>query len=226
MESLDDSKMTSKMGFFKYLFKFDDDVRHDLTNIVQYALIAFIPVILLNKGMQRFVPEADEEKGSLEILAEVLIQIVVIFVALFYINRIIVYVPTYSGQKYPEFTLISIILAVLMITMSLQTKLGEKVSILSDRAIELWDGSGSKKKKGKGKSSQSNTPQNPVISQGPTQEQIALYQVSNGTTSINQLPKQVPTQDMSGGNGDQQYGGSSIMAANEVLGGSAFGANF
>ena len=35
-----------------------------------------------------------------------------------------------------------------MITMSLQTKLGEKVAILVDRIVELWDGKPSNKKKG------------------------------------------------------------------------------
>ena len=37
-----------------------------------------------------------------------------------------------------------------MITMSLQTRLGEKVSILVDRIVELWDGkTDTKKKNGK-----------------------------------------------------------------------------
>jgi len=35
--------------------------------------------------------------------------------------------------------------------MSLQTKLGEKVSILADRVMELWDGTSSDKKKKAGK---------------------------------------------------------------------------
>jgi hypothetical protein len=36
-----------------------------------------------------------------------------------------------------------------MITLSLQTKLGEKVSILFDRLMDLWNGTDSTKKKGK-----------------------------------------------------------------------------
>jgi len=59
-------------------------------------------------------------------------------------------VPTYSGAAYPEFHIVYIILAILMITMSLQTKLGEKVSILVDRISELWNGKQEKKKNGKG----------------------------------------------------------------------------
>ena len=60
--------------------------------------------------MQKYVPEADEKKGSVEILAEVLIQIIVMFIGLLMIHRIITYVPTYSGMEYPEFSIIFIIL--------------------------------------------------------------------------------------------------------------------
>ena len=139
MDSLDDSKLSSKLGFFKHVLNFDDNTKSELLNITQYALIAIVPIIILNKAMQKFVPEAEEEKGSAELLAEVVIQVVAMFIGLFYINRIIMYIPTYSGTKYPDFSVVFIILAVLLITMSLQTKLGEKVSILFDRVTDLWE---------------------------------------------------------------------------------------
>lgn len=249
MDSLDDSKLSSKLGFFKHVFNFDDDTKAEILNIVQYSLIAVVPIIVLNKAMQKFVPEADEEKGSVELLAEVLIQIVVMFVGIFYINRIITYVPTYSGTKYPEFSTIFIILSVLIITMSLQTKLGEKVSILVDRVVDLWEGrSGEdKKKKGKGKG-------NVKVSQpisGQTQQMPSdasamgnsLYGgMSQGTTSISSLPTEPVKQNAPDYNAmyrndatpmpgaatpgmGESFGGM-IMAANEVLGGSAFGSNW
>ena len=143
MESSDDSK-----SFFKHVFNFDDDSKSDILNIIQYALLAIIPVVLLNKSMGKYVPESDDKKGSLEISAEIVIQIIVTFIGLLIIHRIITFIPPYSGTKYPEFHIVYIILAILMITMSLQTKLGEKVSILVDRVMELWDGSSDKKKKG------------------------------------------------------------------------------
>jgi hypothetical protein len=72
MDSLEEtSKVSSKMTFFKYVFNFDEDSKNDMMNIVQYAVLAIIPIIVLNKTMQKYVPEADEEKGSAEILAEV-----------------------------------------------------------------------------------------------------------------------------------------------------------
>jgi hypothetical protein len=146
MDSLDESK-----SFFKHVFNFDDDSKSEILNILQYSVIAIIPIVILNKTMQKYVPEADNKKSSLEVSVEVLIQIIVMFLGLLIIHRIITYIPTYSSAKYPDFHIVYIILAILMITMSLQTKLGEKVSILVDRISELWNGkSDDKKKNGSG----------------------------------------------------------------------------
>jgi len=141
MESLDElSANSGKGGFIKHVFNFDDDSKSEMLNIVQYAVLALIPVVMLNKLMQRFVPEADEDKSSLELSAEVLGQIIIMFIVMFFIHRMVTYVPTYSGDKYADFSVTNIILAMLVIILSLQTKLGEKVSILVDRLMELWEG--------------------------------------------------------------------------------------
>jgi hypothetical protein len=197
MESLDElSKTTSgKQGFFKHVFNFDEDSKAEMLNIVQYAVLALIPVVILNKLMQRFVPEADEDKGSLEITAEVLAQVIVMFLVILIIHRIITYVPTYSGEKYTGFSVTNIILAMLVIILSLQTKLGEKVSILVDRVIELWEGPKDTKKGKKG---------NVKVSQPISQNQIAMSQSLNsmGSTSISALP---PIQSQQSPNYDQMY---------------------
>jgi len=184
-----DSSDDSKKNFFKHVFNFDDDSKSDMLNIIQYSLIAIIPVIILNKSMQKYVPEADDQKGNLEILAEIVLQIIVMFIGLLTVHRMITFVPTYSGLDYPEFSIIFIILAVLMITLSLQTKLGEKVSILTERLTELWEGkSDNKKKKGTVKVSQ------PISQNGQPTNQSAMNQAMyNDGTSINSLP----TSDMS-----------------------------
>jgi hypothetical protein len=135
MSSLDTSK-----DFLKHVFNMNEDSKCDMMNIVQYAILSVTPVVLLNKTMSKYVPEADESKGSVELGAEVILQAIIMFIGLLFIHRINTFVPTFSGEKYPEFNIIYIILAVLMITLSLQTKLGEKVSILSDRVMQLWEG--------------------------------------------------------------------------------------
>ena len=226
-----DSSDDSKKNFFRHVFNFDDDSKSDMLNIIQYSLIASIPVIILNKSMQKYVPEADEQKGNLEILAEIVLQIIIMFIGLLTVHRMITFVPTYSGLEYPEFSIIFIILAVLMITLSLQTKLGEKVSILTERLTELWEGkSDKKKKKGNVKVSQ-------PISQ-PTNQSAMNQAMYNDGTSINSLPtsdmsssaQQMPnynamnrqdTTPMVGAAspGDQSEGFNLPVAASDVLGG-------
>jgi hypothetical protein len=229
-----DSSDDSKKNFFKHVFNFDDDSKSDMLNIIQYSLIAIIPVIILNKSMQKYVPEADEQKGNLEILAEIVLQIIIMFIGLLTVHRMITFVPTYSGLDYPEFSIIFIILAVLMITLSLQTKLGEKVSILTERLTELWEGkSDKKKKKGNVKVSQ------PISQNGQPTNQSAMNQsIYSDGTSINSLPtndmsssaQQMPNFDAmhrqdttplvgAASPGDQQEGFQLPVAASDVLGG-------
>jgi hypothetical protein len=102
--------------------------------------MSIIPVVLVNKGIANYVPEADDNKNTLELIAEIIIQIVVMFLGLFMIDRIITYFPTYSGEKYPDHSIIFMILSTLMIVLSLQTKIGEKINIIIERIMELWDG--------------------------------------------------------------------------------------
>jgi hypothetical protein len=145
MESSDETKK----GFFKHIFNFDDDSKSDILNTLQYILIAIIPIIILNKAIGKYIPEADNNKGSVEIVAEILIQILVIFFGFLIIHRFITFFPTFSKIKYPDYHVIYNVLAILMITMSLQTKLGEKVSILVDRISGLWNGNSSDSKNNK-----------------------------------------------------------------------------
>jgi len=141
METLDEiTKTTSKKSFFKHVFNFNDDSKEEMLNIIQYALLALIPIVVLNKLMNKYIPQADENKGNIELSAEIIIQIIIIFLGLLFIHRIITYIPTYSGAKYSDFSITNIILAVLLIILSYQSKLGEKVNILVDRFYDLRDG--------------------------------------------------------------------------------------
>jgi len=236
MESLDElTKSTSgKPGFFKHVFNFNDDSKSEMMNIVQYAVLALIPVIIMNKAMQKFVPEADEEKGSPELLAEIVGQVIIMFLGILIIHRIITFIPTYSNEKYADFSVTSIILAMLVIILSLQTKLGEKVSIIVDRIMEVWEGPKDQKK---GKKGQGNVKVSQPISQNQPMTS-SMSSSSMGSTSISSLPQQQATQQMPDYNNMYQQDSTPLvgaaspgmesfgpMAANDALGGS-FGSAF
>jgi len=129
-----------KKTFLSHVFSTAEEDKAEILNVVQYALYAIIPVVILNKLIQRFIPDADSDKSSLELLAEIVIQLIVIFCGLVLIHRIITYFPTYSGFKYENLTLTNVILAFLVIVLSIQSKLGLKVNIIVDRVNELWNG--------------------------------------------------------------------------------------
>jgi hypothetical protein len=195
-----DSSDESNKNFFKHVFNFDDDSKSDILNIIQYALVAIIPIVILNKTIGKYVPEADDKKSSLEITAEVIIQIIVTFMGLLIIHRIITFIPTYSGSKYPEFHIVYIILAIMMITMSLQTKLGEKVNILVDNVMTLWNGKpANNKKNGK----------NGVKVSQPISGQQILQPPSQSNYSDGTAISSLPTNDL-------QYGSENTVQAQQL----------
>ena len=140
MELLQETADITKKSFLSHVFSMTEESNAEILNVIQYSTMGVVPVVVLNKLIQRFVPEADPEKSSLEILLEVFIQLVVMFSGIIFIHRIINYLPTYSGFKYETLNLTNVILAFLIIVLSIQTKLGIKVNILVDRLHELWNG--------------------------------------------------------------------------------------
>jgi hypothetical protein len=133
----------SKKSFISHVFSNTEDGKAEILNVIQYASMAVIPVVILNKLIQRFIPEAEVDKSSLELLAEIFIQLIIMFCGIIIIHRIITYFPTYSGFKYENLTLTNVIVAFLIIVLSIQTKLGIKVNLLAEQAMELWNGSSS-----------------------------------------------------------------------------------
>ena len=77
MEILHETRESNKKSILSHVFSNSEENKAEILNVVQYSLLAIIPVVMLNKSVQRFIPEADDEKSSLEILAEVFIQLVV-----------------------------------------------------------------------------------------------------------------------------------------------------
>lgn len=136
METIEET--TTKINsFYDHVIKFDQSDKNNLINIIQYSVIAIIPIVIINKLMQHYIPEADDQKSSLEISAEVFAQLIFMFVGMYFIHKLVTYIPSYTGIHMGEFNVIPVILPFLVILLSLQSKLGEKVEILVDRVLEM-----------------------------------------------------------------------------------------
>ena len=236
------SSSLSFNGFFNHVFNFDNDNKANMLNMIQYILIGIIPVVLTLKGIKHFIPEEDDTKGTPEIAIEVSMQLFSIFFAIWFIDKIIRYIPTYSGVNYHKFNETNFILPILVILITMQTKLGAKINILANRVYDLWNGNQShvgNTNHGNVKVSQ------PIVTPG-------IHQVSRADTldhtliapPVQQLPAQnnvsmidsLPNMVNNGGNnGLTSFQNQAInnafmetmepMAANGALGG-AFGSSF
>jgi len=190
-------------GFISHVFNFDNKSKNELSNIIQYSVLAILPIVILNKTIQRFIPEADETKGSIEISVEVVFQLALIFLGMFFIHRIITYIPTYSESKYENISVINNIISFLIIILSLQTKLGEKMNIIIDRILTFID----------------NTPNEKQSTNESSSYSMPILNTQNPIITNSQVHEEAPKQ--------QQFDDSefNIMAANDALGG-AFGSSF
>jgi len=123
---------SEKPNFVNHVFNFEPESKNEFVNIIQYCVLGVVLITLLNKSVQTYLPEIDKDKGTIAIVSEVMIQVIVLFVGVVFIHRIITYIPTMSGIPYADLNVITTILPVLIIMLSV-SKLGEKVSILVDR---------------------------------------------------------------------------------------------
>ena len=128
-------------GFFKTVFNFDEDSKAEMMNLLQYMVLAIIPCVIILKAVRVLIPEEDESKGTIEIVAEIIGQIAFMAIAMYFSNKAIRYVPTYSGSNYIGGTeMTGFILPFMVLLLTMQTKIGAKVNILFDRAMDLWHG--------------------------------------------------------------------------------------
>ena len=218
MDVLQEARDISKKSFLGHVFSTTDEGKAEILNVVQYATLGIIPIVLLNKAIQRFIPEADAEKSSLELVVEVLLQTIIMFCGVVIIHRLITYVPTYSGFKYESLTLTNVILAFLVIVLSIQTKLGIKVNILTDRVSELWNGPQEKEPAKKRGSLHMNSQADYYDNAGEGMGFPPAPIISSSAPTSAPAVQNVPTQS----SGDFYEG---PQAANGVLGGS-FGSFF
>jgi len=236
MESLEESVRDGvrRSGFIDYVFKMDDAQQGVLLNITQYIILALVPIAIVLSVIRNYSPDPDDQKGSLMILAEIVGQLLFMFGSIYFIHRMITYVPTYSGYKYGELNMVTIALGILMVVLSIKTKLGEKVQILVDRVEDLWLGEGSAREGYAQKSQQVRVTQ--PLSNMYAQSSGGMMvtgshapppaQLTSNKSMQNEFRPPAQQQLPASSAGASPYGGAmngfEPMAANEVIGHSMF----
>ena len=166
--------------FTSHVLNFDDATKSQLLNISQYVTLAILPVVALNKGIQAVIPTADEQKGTFEIVLELVGQVVVLFIGMFFIHRLVTFVPSYSGIPYPDVNMFTPVLTFLVIVLSIQSKVGDKANILYNRLMDIL---------GYGETNEKHQDDN------TSKANIKTTQPIHGTP-MNQQMNQLPSHDM------------------------------
>lgn len=185
MDSKDvQSESTSVM---KAIFKFDDETKTTLMNLIQYVLVAFIPLIALQMGSEKIFPEHHEEKGNVELLMEILGQSVFIILGVFLIHRIVMVVPTFSGVSMGDINLFTIVLVFMLCALMFPGNIQMKSATLSNRLMDAWEGKTEDKKDKKKNDKQ------PVVSVSqPISGHMPQHQPSRADHMAPQQPPIVP----------------------------------
>lgn len=119
-----------KNNFVEHVFKFDDGAKTDLLNGIQYILFAVIFVTILNSALGRIMTDADESKGDVELFGEIMVHLIIMFVGLIMVDRIITFIPTYSGSEYKPINMMTLIFVFIVLQMDSESVLGRKMRML------------------------------------------------------------------------------------------------
>jgi len=128
--------ISPEKDFIKHVFYFSDDHKSDLFNTIQYLFIAFFPVLIINRSINKlyleFGTQNDENElkktSSLKLLVEVLSHLSLTVVLLYTINKFITYFPTYSGKEYIKLNMIAPVL--FMLSTTLDESKHKKIQVL------------------------------------------------------------------------------------------------
>jgi len=134
---------------FNHMFS-DENTKPNIVNIIQYTAVGIIPVLVLNRLMQHIFPEVDEKKNNLELSIEVMGQLALLFVGIFFIDKLIRYFNVYSGEKYNDVSVLNMVLPLMIILFSVPSKIGQKMQLLMDRILRGLNIESEQKKEGDG----------------------------------------------------------------------------
>jgi hypothetical protein len=137
---MDEIKPITNQGFFSYVFKLSKFKQADLLNFIQYCILSIVPFILLYYFIKKYSLPITYRDSSLYILLMTFSSIMLFIVGIYFIDRIINYIPPLSGKFYDVINITNISIALIM-TLLLVHNAGyfERTSILLSRFDVLFN---------------------------------------------------------------------------------------
>lgn len=178
----------------------------DYFNSLQYTLLSIIPILLSLKLIKHIIPEVDETKGSMELFLESIGQISLTIFLLLLTGNLVRLIPTYSGVEYNNnIDTLSFTLPFLFLMLTMQTKIGEKINILSQRFLKHWKGEDHKQNNNHTNIERMNTQNNMLPPPIATQDKLPNYKNSNELNHSINNPMHNPTNNSINNNNNLDY---------------------
>jgi len=207
----------SNTSFFNYMFSLADGEKVEIINTLQYVVLGIIPILLVVKLINSYIPPFDSKKSTVEISVELIVQLGVLFTLFFFIHKLILFVPTYTKQQYPAVQFLPIVLPLLFVLFNLDKNFGEKAQLLFDRILMML---GIKKENFEGADLDEEEKKQQTVNKNVMGQtcgnQMLPPQMSNPNTVMLEAP--VRKTDREAPQMPQQFGISEPMPANEMGG--------
>lgn len=141
MEIINDThSVSSNNNFYQYITSFDSDQKYELMNMIQYALLIIVPVLLLNKGIEELIAPSIENKTTFELSLELVSEILLIMMGMFFIHRLVSYIPTYSEKPYTSFSLIGFVFSFVTVLLHTDNSIKTKLNHIYEKVYEYISG--------------------------------------------------------------------------------------
>lgn len=137
--------MSSETTFFSTVFNFDETSKNDILNIIQYGILAIVLISLILKVVETYSPCYDENKDTIAIIIEILLECIFLLLSFVFIHRIIAYIPTMSATSYLPQNLITVILPFIYVLLN-QSTLNRKINLVLNRLLGKRESFDNKKK--------------------------------------------------------------------------------
>ena len=212
----------SNNNFIKHVTRFDAETKSELSNLLQYLIIIIIPIYIFNRFINGVIPIFDDKKGNIELLGEVIMQVISLLLGIYIIHRIVLYIPTFSGNNLGDVNFMNVVL--IIVFSGLNSENGKKINHVYNRLSAVWNGNKPEEDK-KDPNDNSVVKVSQPIAGNPMQAPQATHQASRadyanthqqmGTGALSQVVQQIQTggQQMANGvgTGGQQGGMGNSM---------------
>ena len=131
-----EDELKTTMKFTEHLF---DGSGNKIMNSIQYTAMSIVPLLLVNSVLETQLPAFSPRTPPLSMVIETAVHMMILLIVLYFVDRVVRYFPSMSGDKYGEVSFETIgLLLVLLVVNSHNSHLGKKVMHLTRHARERF----------------------------------------------------------------------------------------